>query len=149
MSADWALFWITLVYVIATCAICYFNYQSAKATREQVEEMKRQYEDEKRLSLLPFFQVTEIPKAEYTDGWMSCELFAKGQKQNVIHGQFCFSIQNIGKGIAQWVEFQWEDVAAGNAEAHIESLPVDNLRKAELNVWHTVTIVLLTKVEHA
>lgn len=68
MSADWALFWITLVYVIATCAICYFNYQSAKATREQVEEMKRQYEDEKRLSLLPFFQVTEIPKAEYTDG---------------------------------------------------------------------------------
>ena len=34
MSADWAMVWITVVYVIATCVICYFNYQSAKANQE-------------------------------------------------------------------------------------------------------------------
>ena len=48
MSADWALFWITLVYVIATCVICYFNHQSAKATREQLVESRRQFEEANR-----------------------------------------------------------------------------------------------------
>lgn len=48
MSADWALFWITFIYVVATCFICYFNYQAAKASREQLVEMKKQYEQENR-----------------------------------------------------------------------------------------------------
>ena len=39
---------ITLVYVIATIAICVANLQSAKATRDQLEESKRQYEEEHR-----------------------------------------------------------------------------------------------------
>ena len=48
MDANWAMFWITLVYVIATCFICYFNHQSAKASREQLAEMKKQYQEENR-----------------------------------------------------------------------------------------------------
>ena len=39
---------ITLVYVIATIAICVANLRSAKATRDQLEESKRQYEEEHR-----------------------------------------------------------------------------------------------------
>ena len=39
---------ITLVYVIATIKICRANLRSADATREQVEESKRQYEEEHR-----------------------------------------------------------------------------------------------------
>lgn len=134
MTADWALFWVTLVYVVATCVICYFNCQSTNATRDQVKEMKRQYEDEKRLNLLPFFQVIEIPKVNYPDGWMSCELLNESQKQTAVGGQFYFSIQNIGKGIAKQVEFQWKGVAKGNADVRVVSLPVGNLRKAELNI---------------
>lgn len=48
MSADWAMVWITVVYVIATCVICYFNYQSAKATQEQVAESQRQFNESNR-----------------------------------------------------------------------------------------------------
>lgn len=42
---DWIMVIITCVYVIATILICLFNYRSAKATREQVAEAKRQYEE--------------------------------------------------------------------------------------------------------
>lgn len=39
---------ITFVYVIATCAICWANIRSAKATRDQLAESKRQYDEENR-----------------------------------------------------------------------------------------------------
>ncbi len=42
---DWIMVIITGVYVFATIFICIFNYRSAKATREQVAEAKRQYEE--------------------------------------------------------------------------------------------------------
>lgn len=42
---DWIMVIITCVYVIATILICLFNYRSAKATREQVAEARRQYEE--------------------------------------------------------------------------------------------------------
>ncbi len=45
---DWIMVIITGVYVIATALICFFNYRSAKATREQVIEIKKQYEEENR-----------------------------------------------------------------------------------------------------
>ena len=51
MTAEWAMFWITFIYVIATCFICYFNYQSAKASREQLAEMKKQYTEENRANI--------------------------------------------------------------------------------------------------
>ena len=42
---DWIMVIITGVYVLATIFICVFNYRSAKATREQVAEAKRQYDE--------------------------------------------------------------------------------------------------------
>lgn len=48
MSAEWAMVWITLIYVIATILICFANLRSAKATREQLAESKRQYDEENR-----------------------------------------------------------------------------------------------------
>lgn len=39
---------ITAIYVLATILICRANIKSAAATREQVKEMKRQYEEEHR-----------------------------------------------------------------------------------------------------
>lgn len=45
---DWLMVGITVVYVIATIFICSANIRSAKATREQVAEVKRQYEEEHR-----------------------------------------------------------------------------------------------------
>ena len=48
MDAEWVMVWITVVYVIATILICYANLKSARATREQVAESKRQYDEENR-----------------------------------------------------------------------------------------------------
>ncbi len=45
---DWLMVVITLVYVVATILICIFNFRSAKATRAQVAEAKRQYEETNR-----------------------------------------------------------------------------------------------------
>lgn len=46
--ADWAMVVLTAIYVLATILICYFNYGSTKASREQAAEMRRQYEEENR-----------------------------------------------------------------------------------------------------
>lgn len=46
--ADWVMVLLTGVYVVATIIICYFNYGSTKAAREQAAEMRRQYEEENR-----------------------------------------------------------------------------------------------------
>lgn len=46
MITDWLMLVITSVYVIATIFICIANFKSAKATREQVAEARRQYEEE-------------------------------------------------------------------------------------------------------
>ncbi len=45
---DWLMVIITLVYVIATIEICRANYKAANASKEQLEEMKKQYADENR-----------------------------------------------------------------------------------------------------
>lgn len=45
---DWLMVGITVVYVIATIFICLANMKSAKATREQLAEARRQFEEENR-----------------------------------------------------------------------------------------------------
>ncbi len=45
---DWIMIAITIVYVIATIFICHANYKSAKASNDQLDEMKRQYEEKDR-----------------------------------------------------------------------------------------------------
>lgn len=45
---DWLMVIITAVYVIATIAICRANIKAANASRAQLDEMKRQYEEENR-----------------------------------------------------------------------------------------------------
>lgn len=45
---DWLMVAITAVYVVATIFICWANIRSAKTTREQVAESKRQFDEENR-----------------------------------------------------------------------------------------------------
>lgn len=53
---DWIMIAITTVYVVATIFICIFNYRSAKATREQVAEAKRQFEENNRAFVTVTFE---------------------------------------------------------------------------------------------
>ena len=53
---DWLMVGITAVYVVATIFISCANIKSANATRDQLTESKRQYEDKKRLEIMPYIQ---------------------------------------------------------------------------------------------
>ena len=53
---DWLMVVITAIYVLATIYISRANIKSADATREQLVESKRQYEDKKRLEIMPYIQ---------------------------------------------------------------------------------------------
>lgn len=48
MDPNWVMVIITGVYVVATIAICVANFKSAKASKMQLEVMKKQYEEENR-----------------------------------------------------------------------------------------------------
>lgn len=48
VSPDWVMVIITAIYVVATCAICWANIKSAKATRDQVAESIRQFSENNR-----------------------------------------------------------------------------------------------------
>ena len=56
MTSDWAMVFITLVYVIATIFICLANFMSAKASKEQLIEMQKQFEENNR----PYVEVEFI-----------------------------------------------------------------------------------------
>ena len=79
---------ITFVYVIATIAICVANLRSASATRAQLEETKRQYEEEGK-AFITFMNgvafardgvTTFIEPAQYlfTPGQGMCEVWPEG-----------------------------------------------------------------------
>ena len=55
---------ITAIYVIATIFICKANIKSANATREQVAEQKRQFDESNRAYVTVHFEVT--PSKLYT-----------------------------------------------------------------------------------
>ncbi|MGX8700962.1 hypothetical protein [Caproiciproducens sp.] len=99
---DWIMIAITVIYVIATILICIFNYRSAKATREQVAESKRQFEESNRASVTVTFELIRSGLA-------------------VLH------IQNHGKRIAQDVNIKvssafLENMADNADKEHIEKL---------------------------
>lgn len=48
---DWIMIVITLVYVVATSLMSVFNYRMAKATREQLIESRRQFDESNRPSV--------------------------------------------------------------------------------------------------
>lgn len=48
LITDWLMFGITAIYVIATIFICGANIKSANATREQIAESQRQFNEENR-----------------------------------------------------------------------------------------------------
>ena len=70
--SGWVLVVITSVYVIATILICRYNFLSAKATKEQTSELRRQFDETNR----PNIDVTH---------------------EIVRGGLFCLKIENTGK----------------------------------------------------
>ena len=94
---DWLMVGITLIYVAATIAIWVANKKSAEATREQLDESKRQFEETKRLEYMPCFEI-HFDSMDAGTG-ISVELTDK--KTGEVHTLFTkYRIENISKGTA-------------------------------------------------
>lgn len=79
---DWLMVGITIVYVIATLFICLANMKSAKATREQLAETRRQFEEQNRPDIEVEFHY--VRKAFY------CLSFINRGKHNADHVTISF-----------------------------------------------------------
>ena len=107
---------ITAVYVIATGFICWANIKSANASKAQLKEAKRQFDEETRLSFMPWLQVNYIPETEEMKqksipAIRDCNLqFDKYQETKTFDLEmlFYFSIRNIGHDVAVRTELHWE-----------------------------------------
>ena len=100
---------LTLVYVIATILICVFNFKSAKATRLQTAESKRQFAASNRPNIIPCFTMVEGAlfcltfknignecaknlRISINEAWISC--FNKALQQKAMPGDMVESLKN-------------------------------------------------------
>ena len=105
---DWLMVGITVVYVIATVFICWANFSSARASKAQLEESKRQYEETKRLQMMPYFHC-DFDKTRADDGLPL--RIVSDCNSNVTHGKN-FIFKNIGLGSAKDVTYKWNNLTA-------------------------------------
>ncbi len=100
---------ITAIYVVATVFISCANIKSANATREQLAESKRQYEDKKRLEIMPYIQF------EQTRDSASHELNLVLDSGGILKGKYILlmRMKNIGNGTAKDITYtyQWDNGA--------------------------------------
>lgn len=118
-------FLVTAVYVIATIFICYANLKSAKATREQVTESKRQFEEARRLEIMPYLQF------ESYDGLSDKTLDLILVSGDLEGGKYIekLSIKNVGLGTANNIAWVWNWF---NGSLDKGDFPVKALRSGEI-----------------
>ena len=105
--ADWALVFITLVYAGFTIGIFRSNRKANELTRKQLEDSKKQYEERKRLEIMPFFKITckTIPGVA-----CPATLIIPYKAYNRLDGDvsgFRLDIENVGLGTAKNISHFW------------------------------------------
>ncbi len=103
---DWIMVGITAVYVIATILISAANIKAANATREQVAESKRQYEDKKRLEIMPYIQFEKVAGAGLADPQLGLILNSGGVLSKEL--PIVIRMKNIGNGAAKNISYVYE-----------------------------------------
>ena len=123
---DWLMVGITAVYVVATIAIWIANNKSAKASREQLEETKRQYEDKKRLEIMPYIQFEKSSGL----GNYTLNLSLDSSKNSSESYNWILRMKNIGNGTAKDIKYtyEWDD---GKEEYDRSTFPVQALSAEE------------------
>ncbi len=90
---------ITAIYVIATINISNANIKSAEATKEQIKQSKSQFEESKRLQVMPYLQISFID-SDVRDAVPCAFLEMRNDKDDYTTTQALFTLKNIGLGIA-------------------------------------------------
>ncbi|MBP3541539.1 MAG: hypothetical protein J6K72_06990 [Clostridia bacterium] len=107
---DWLMVIITVVYVIATIFICLANIKSAKASKEQLSEMKREHEEAIRLQIIPFLQIEETNDSEHT---LSLDLPLAETDNSDCDMDNVVRIKNLGNGAATNITYEWTSMQNG------------------------------------
>ena len=136
---DWLMVGITAVYVVATIFISCANIKSANATRDQLTESKRQYEDKKRLEIMPYIQF------EQTKDNANHELNLVLDSGDELTGEYILLVRmkNIGNGTAKDIAYtyQWNNGANTHDRG---AFPVQALSSGESQ---TIKVVFFHTVE--
>ena len=90
---------ITAIYVIATINISNANIKSAEATNDQIKESARQFEETRRLQVIPYLQLG-FTENKVNDVVPCTFLEMRNEKCDSTTFQAFFSLKNIGLGIA-------------------------------------------------
>lgn len=106
---DWLMVGITAVYVVATIFISCANIKSANATRDQLTESKRQYEDKKRLEIMPYFEVRICGNITDFHECIHLALSSQNAENGTVIDQR-ISIKNIGLGPAKDIRYTWNNL---------------------------------------
>lgn len=112
---DWLMVIITFVYVIATILICIFNGRSAKATREQVAESKRQFDETRQLQVMPYLQV-EITQGELTEEGeppspYTFFVISDAEQNNQVTSSKRITFKNVGLGMLHHTKITWNSLS--------------------------------------
>ena len=105
---DWIMVFITAIYVAATIAICRANIKSANATHEQLVESKRQFDETKRLSIMPYIQCEHVNNATLNHSKLSLCLQTNDVSDSKIIDAVI--IKNIGNGTAKNIKYVWKNL---------------------------------------
>ena len=103
------MIWITGVYVIATIAICVANFKSANATRKQLQEQQRQFNESNRAFVTVTFEI-------------------------IRSGLAMLHIQNTGKQIAQNVHISISQRFESNIKDKYVKEHLKKLTQSKFNI---------------
>ena len=98
LITDWIMVGITAVYVVATVLILLANRKAVKAAKEQLEESKREFEETRRLGLMPYICISET-NTKLTD--YDCNFDLVDHIKREATESVRINIENIGLGTAK------------------------------------------------
>lgn len=127
---------ITLVYVIATVLIWIANNKSAQATKDQLEESKRQFEESTRINHMPCIQIKKTDKQNIIHGNIICRPESGFEQiyENGFIKSYFFSVYNSGHDIAKDIHYRWLN-AENLGGAYVVSLAVNDNRLVRVDFY--------------
>lgn len=130
---EWIMVVITATYVVATIVICVFNYKTAKAANLQIQESKRQFDETRRLQIMPYLQVTITPKKDgeiwnpLPEAWF---IISDSDKDNTVRSDYYISFENIGLGMLHHTKILWN-----SKSKHNDGYPAKDIVMAINSPW--------------
>ena len=122
---------ITFFYAITTVAIMIANIKSATASKKQLDESKEQFEETKRLNLLPCFDI-HFEKMSSSNYFMPLPVTDNDSgviTRNIKH----VMLKNVGSGIAKNISCIYYSVAIENKECFkVPLLPIGDLYNIDI-----------------